>query len=131
VRGQLYWTGMEGLDVRLIADYTERDEDCCSAVQVVNGPFAAITRALSPGAGTIVTPNPSSRTTFSNRGTEQNITDKGVSLEANWETPWLGGAKLTSITAVRNWETVNGIDADFTTADLLYRDPDGSWYRRF
>ena len=28
---------------------------------------------------------------------------------------------LTSITAVRNWEAINGLDYDFSTTDLIYR----------
>jgi iron complex outermembrane recepter protein len=131
VRGQLLWAPTAGFDVRVIGDYTERDEYCCAAVQLVNGPFSGIVRALSPGAGIIGTPDPDSRRTFSNRGTEQYVEDKGLSVEANWDTPWLGGATLTSVTAARNWRTVNGQDSDFSTADILYRDADGSFMREF
>src|SRR3546814_4234119 len=50
--------------------------------------------------------------------------DKGVSAEINWESPWMGGATLTSITASRDWQAINGLDYDFSTADILYRNPD-------
>ncbi len=131
VRGQLMWRPNDDLSARLIADYTERDEDCCVGVQAVNGPFAGVLRALSPGAGVITTPDIERRLVYANRGTAQEIKDRGVSLEVNWDTPWLGGAQLTSITAARKWDTVNGQDSDFSTVDLLYRDPDGSFSREF
>ena len=31
----------------------------------------------------------------------------------------------TSITAARDWKAVNGLDFDFSSADILYRDPVG------
>src|SRR5690606_21871079 len=68
--------------------------------------------------------DPFDRVAYSNRPTEQDIKDSGVSVEMNWDTPWLGGATLTSITASRDWEAINGLDYDFSTADVLYRSPD-------
>ncbi len=130
-RGQLLWEPNEDLSVRVIADYTKREEDCCTAVQLVNGPFSPILRLLSPGAGIIATPDPDQRLTFSNRSTAQEIEDKGLSVQVDWDTPWFGGATLTSITAARNWETINAQDSDFTTVDLLYRDLNGSFGREF
>src|SRR5690606_38977448 len=50
--------------------------------------------------------------------------DKGVSAEINWDMDRFGGATLTSITAFREWQAINGLDFDFTTADLLYRNAD-------
>ena len=51
------------------------------------------------------------------------IKDKGLSAQVDWETPWFGGAKLTSITAQRDWQSINGIDFDYSSADILYRNP--------
>src|SRR3546814_17636486 len=36
----------------------------------------------------------------------------------------MGGATLTSVTASRDWQAINGLDYDFSTADILYRHPD-------
>ena len=47
--------------------------------------------------------------------TAQDIKDKGVSAQIDWESPWMGGATLTSITASRDWQTINGLDYDFST----------------
>ena len=65
--------------------------------------------------------DPFARVAYSNRSTEQDIKDKGVSAEVNWITPWFDGATLTSITAWRDWESINGLDFDFSSADILYR----------
>jgi outer membrane receptor protein involved in Fe transport len=132
VRGQLLATPSSDLDFRLIGDFTKRDENCCAAVQVVRNPVRqGFIDNLAGGAGTLSPLNPGSRIAYSNRSTSQKIDDKGVSLEANWTTPWLGGAKLTSISAWRDWKTENGQDSDFSGADVWYRPADGSNYTQF
>ena len=49
----------------------------------------------------------------------------------NWDLGADGGATLTSITGWRDWETINGQDSDFTTVDILYRDPNGAFGNQF
>src|SRR5690606_11719808 len=68
--------------------------------------------------------DPFDRVAYSNRPTSQDIKDRGVSAEVNWDSSWFGGSTLTSITASRNWEAINGLDYDFSTADVLYRNPE-------
>src|SRR5690606_39263255 len=46
---------------------------------------------------------------------------RGVSAQVDWDTPWLGGATLTSITALRDWHNIGGQDLDFTTAPVWTR----------
>ena len=125
VRGQLLFEPNENVEINLIADYTKRDENCCTAVTIVRGATAAIIDGLAPDEGVAPAGNdPFNRVAWSNRGTEQMMEDKGLSAEVNWITPWFGNATLTSITAKRDWEAINGLDFDFSTADLLYRNPD-------
>jgi outer membrane receptor protein involved in Fe transport len=135
VRGQLLFRPSDALNVRLIADYTKRDENCCVGVQIVNGPFAplinALGSALGAGPGVLIPPDADQRLAYANRSTAQQIEDRGVSAEINWRTPWLGGATLTSVTAARKWDTVNGQDSDFTALDILYRPPNGLFFRDF
>src|SRR5690606_36026539 len=118
--GQLLLQPTDVLDVRLIADYTSRDENCCLAPQAILSGAAPVLGALSAlEPGSFANPaDPFERLTYANRGTEQNIHDKGVSAEINWDLQALGGATLTSISAARNWRTVNGQDADFTAVDI-------------
>jgi outer membrane receptor protein involved in Fe transport len=134
VRGQLLVLASEAVDVRLAVDYTEHDETCCAAPQLAAAPAIQTQAGLVPIVQTALNatqsgsfanpPNPFQRLAFANRSTRQSIKDRGALLEANWDIH--GDAVATSITGFRNWQTVNGQDLDFTTVDILYRDPDGS-----
>ncbi|QIL21724.1 TonB-dependent receptor [Thermomonas sp. HDW16] len=121
VRAQWRITPNDDLDINFVADATNRNENCCTAVTTVRGLTGDIVNRLAVDSGVALTADPEARQAWSNRGTEQRIRDKGLSAEVNWNTPWFGGATLTSITAARDWKTVNGLDFDFSTADILYR----------
>ena len=132
VRGQLLYTPNQDVDVRVIADYTKRDEDCCVGVGVVrNNTRQGYINTLASDSGVLNPVNPFARLAYSNRDTTQEIEDKGLSAEINWDTPWLGNATLTSITAWRNFELVSGQDSDFSSADIWYRPTDGRNFTRF
>lgn len=129
VRGQLLWLPNDNASFRLIADYARRDEYCCAGVQIRTGPTFPFVDGLSvgtgqrpPAAGFGV--QPFSRNAFSNRSTAQEIEDKGISLEANFD---FGDTTLTSVTSARRWTTSNGQDSDFTGADFAYRVEDGDF----
>ncbi len=125
LRGQLLLEPTDTLDINFIADFTSREENCCVGVTTVRGATADIIDALSPDSGVANPADPFARVAYSNRSTEQDIKDKGVSMEVNWITPWFNSATLTSITASRDWQSINGLDFDYSSADLLYRNPDG------
>ncbi len=118
-RGQLLWRPADDLKVRLIADWSERNEVCCLGVQYRNGPSAAIVGAIS-GGGIANPARPFARRAYSNRETNQDIRDYGASAQVDWDAP--GGATLTSVTAWRHWEADLGQDSDFSGAAMLYRD---------
>ncbi|MFP7721208.1 TonB-dependent receptor [Lysobacter sp. A3-1-A15] len=121
LRGQLLLEPTDTLDINFIADYTSREENCCTGVTVVRGGTAAIIDALSPDEGVAPVADPFARVAWSNRSTAQDIKDKGISMETNWISPWFGDAVLTSVSAYREWESINGLDFDFSSADLLFR----------
>ena len=107
LRGKLLFEPSDSLEILLSADYTSREENCCTAVQTVLGSSSRIINGM-PGGPHMPVANtfpsqadPFARVAYSNRSTAQDIKDKGVSAEVNWDTPWLGGATLTSITASR------------------------------
>ena len=125
VRAQWRITPSDNLDINFIADATNRDESCCTAVTTVRGLTGDIVNRLAADQGVAPVADPDARQAWSNRDTGQRIRDKGLSAEVNWTTPWFGGATLTSITAARDWKTVNGLDFDFSTADILYRNGNG------
>jgi outer membrane receptor protein involved in Fe transport len=118
-RIQLLFNPTPTVDVNVAMDYTSRNERCCGAVQIRNGATAPIILALAPG-GLANPPDMDSFRDYSNRSFLKKITDEGTAVEVNWNTPWFGGAKLTSITASRFWEQRGGADVDWTSADILY-----------
>lgn len=139
VRGQLLFLPNDTVSIRAIADYTERSEMCCASVQIRSGPTAALVNGLAGGDGVRPALNggsfgpapgyaylPYSRTAYANRDTTQDVRDMGLSVEANIDIDsW--NATLTSITAVRDWESTNAMDIDFSGADILYREANGDY----
>lgn len=118
-RGQLLVTPSEALSIKFSADYTDRDEKCCDAVQIRSGTTAAIVNALAaPGVGVAVPANPGARVAYANRPAVQEIVDGGVAMEVNAD---LSFGVLTSITAYRHWKANSGLDTDFSGADIIYR----------
>ncbi|ADG09103.1 TonB-dependent receptor [Caulobacter segnis] len=129
VRGQLLFIPDDKSTFRVIADYSRRDENCCGAVQIRTGPTSAILAAVSGQATPVAaTADPFDRVAYSNRGAPAKIEDKGISLQGDIDLPF---GSLTSISAIRNWRTDNGQDSDFSTADITYRNKDGSNYSEF
>ncbi len=139
-RGQALWKLSDKADIRLIGDWSEREDQCCSSATVFGGgngrtpaalsPFLAtgtsapviINFIESPLVGKFSTDRVDSQVGFGNRSTNSDIDDKGISGELNWD---LGSASLTSITALRNWETIYAQDSDWSGADLIYFADDG------
>jgi len=131
VRGQLLWLPNDNTSIRLIADYSSRDEFCCVGTQIRTGPTFPFVDGLSAGSGQRPPaagfgPLPFLRTGYANRSTDQEVTDRGVSLEANFDMPSMN-ATLTSVTSWREWESSLGQDIDYTGADILYRVNDGEF----
>jgi outer membrane receptor protein involved in Fe transport len=121
VRGQaLLDTG--DITFRLIADYSQTDEECCGTVSTVRGGIAQIINgiALSQGRTGIYTGQPSDRiqAVSPNRDYGEKVKDWGLSGELNWD---LGDVKMTSITAYRDWQATRSQDIDFSGIDRAYR----------
>ena len=132
LRGQLLWLPNDSTSMRLIADFSKRDEYCCSAVQIRTASTYPFIDGLSVGTGQTppaagLGPLPFSRTAYANRDTGQEIEDKGVSLEINVDLEGFGGATLTSVTSARDWGSSLGMDIDYTGADIVYRENDGEY----
>ncbi len=123
VRGQLLFTPSPVLDVNFIGDYSKRDDHCCQALDFQNGLPATIINGVFPGS--VPSPvSPKNFTAYLNRSTIEHVIDEGVSATAGWTTPWLGNARLTSITAYRSNSDKYGGDTDSTLADIVYSTPD-------
>jgi len=126
MRGQFLLTPSDAVNFLVIADYSKRNESCCGAVPVDNGPFVGIINALASipplggQTGTVGLADPppptSARQAWANQPVTQQIRDTGISGELNWD---LGGAKLTSITAWRDNTIVAGNDVDYSGIDIV------------
>ncbi len=124
VRAQLLIRPTDRVDIRLIGDWSERDEDCCVNAPSIPGPTAAFVDALAPDAGTLRNGKPFDRITYANRPTDFRIRDRGVSGQLDWELS--DALSLTSITAYRYYKSNSGVDIDYSSADIWYRGSDGN-----
>ncbi|MCH8522608.1 TonB-dependent receptor [Glycocaulis sp.] len=117
IRGQLLWTPSATVTGRIIADFSDRSEFCCSAVQWDYDPtIAGIVGSLG---GQVLSPaNPSARQAFANNEYRQDVTDWGLSAQFDVD---FGEANLTSITAYRRWENERTQDIDYSSLDIAQR----------
>ncbi|WGM45288.1 Vitamin B12 transporter BtuB [Brevundimonas sp. NIBR10] len=131
-RGQLLVLPNDNTSIRIIADYSKRDEYCCVGVQVRTGQTYPFIDGLSTGTGQ-APPNatfsglPFSRLGYANREDGQTIEDKGLSAEANIDLNRWGDATLTTVSSWRRWKSSLGQDIDYTGADINYRVNDGDY----
>ena len=147
VRGQVLLEPTDALSVRLIGDYTHRNESCCGAVYVstretsdptpgVPGDFAvnpsnriinilASQGGVFPSAG-----DPYNRqiAVSPNRTFKNTTEDYGASGQVDYKSDF---GTLTSITAYRQYKAGGAADLDYGNVDLYYRPDDGNSFRRF
>jgi outer membrane receptor protein involved in Fe transport len=146
VRGQLSYEASDALSIRLIGDYTKRDESCCGAVFIETRESRNTTPGSPGGLG--VFPNrivpiltalgetfPSGSDPFNRvisvspgRTYRNEIEDWGVSGQIDFD---LGFGNLTSITAYRDYKAGGAADIDYGRADIAYRAADGNAFRAF
>jgi outer membrane receptor protein involved in Fe transport len=78
LRGKLLLEPTDNLEILLSADFTSRDENCCTAVQTGHAAAPPRSSTAWAAAGAIAVPaNPFARVAYSNRDTTQDIKDKG------------------------------------------------------
>jgi outer membrane receptor protein involved in Fe transport len=143
LRGQLLFEPTDALSVRLIADYTYRDEKCCAAIFVDNSVNPLVGSLNDPASNNIVNVlqqafgqpaasfNPGyNRDVYVTPGRSYagKTKDYGFSGQIDYD---LGGAKLTSITAYREYRSGQAGDLDYGVADILYRADNPDAYRQF
>ena len=158
VRGQLLFQPNDDINIRLIGDYSKRDENCCSATYVDRSVNQAIgnlnnpaTPILQPGATparvndngnnivNVLTSLGQDPALF-NQGYGRRVSvspgrsyasgteDYGFSGQVDWE---FGSTTLTSISAYRNYSNTQASDTDYSTVDILYNADDGNNRRKF
>lgn len=150
IRGQMLFEPRDGVTVRVVGDYSKKDEECCAAtfVQPSFAPLARVSAGLDPfnrpqpGSPALTSTqnqiipvllglgqNPAAlnQSTFNRdiyvtpgRSYAGETEDYGVSVEANIE---FGAVEFTSITGYREYSNFQGSDTDYTQVDILYRAP--------
>ncbi len=149
VKGQLLFQPSSDLSIRVIGDFSKKSEACCAAaykdtrgysdptpgapgdstpLPLGANPIVQLIGALGgqfPDAG-----QPYSRRISNTPGRffSGTTTDGGVSGQIDYD---FGGAKLTSITAYREYKSGGGGDIDYSTLDILYRADNGGAFRQF
>ncbi len=140
-RGQLLFEPSSDLSVRLIADYSKRNEECCGAPflpsrDVSRNPDGSLSyapnsiAALERALGGVLPEGLSHRQVAltPGRSFQSDVRDWGLSGQIDWD---LGGIKLTSITAYRDWKSDRAQDGDFSNLDLIWRDQYDQRFRTF
>ncbi len=137
VRGQLLLEPRDGVKLRLIGDYSKRNEICCGAVNY--NPNQNVSRNATTG-DLIFAPNTllpvlqalganiplasgadrfvRSQSTTPGFNYVSNSEDYGISSEGSLE---LGSATLTGITSYRDYKNRQGQDSDYNALDILRR----------
>ncbi len=113
VRGQLVYRPTDDLKFRLIGDFSNLDESCCFAGNVVAGPTVP---AIFAVGGAISPEDAFSGETFLNIVPENDVDNYGFSLQADWD---IGNFDITSITAYRGVRAFEQNDVDFSSADIV------------
>ena len=155
LRGQLLFEPTDALSVRLIADYTSREEECCGATYVgpsvnsyignLNNPsnlpyppgtpvgndennIIQVLADLGQPLGAFDQGYSRDISVTPGRSFAGKTKDYGFSGQIDYD---FGGATLTSITAYREYRSSQAGDLDYGAVDILYRAPDADAYRQF
>lgn len=118
LRGQLYMEPSADISIRLLADYSKVDENCCDAVIVREtelAPFAAFHGLANDGVDQFGRPalqNLATNGQLFVNGAKQ----WGVSGELKWD---FGGAKLTYIGSYRDFKSNSTQESDFVSLAIF------------
>ncbi len=122
VRGQLVFEPSDTVRLRLIGDYSDRDEICCAAVGLIAGPTAPAVHQIAQlqtqnpnTVGIAFDPYARGATVTETSGYFQSVKEGGISLEVDADLPF---ARLVSVTAKRDWDTAREMDIDFSAMDM-------------
>jgi len=148
LRGQMLFEPSDTLRLRLIGDYSKKEEACCASEYLTRDDAAFARQSLTgdqfdrnptgPGLTELSNPvipilialgqDPAAFTPgiqrelyiTPGRSYEGKTEDWGVSLQADWD---IGNASLTSITAYREYGNNQASDTDYGQVDILFRAP--------
>ena len=128
-RLQFLFTPSDTTSMRVIMDYAELDEMCCAALTKKNNLFHTHTGEVVPGTDTIISNKAvgfglpitlekdfNKQEVYLTHPPRSQAEDSGLSLEINRD---FENYTLTSISAIRNFETEDFGDVDFGAASVI------------
>ena len=127
LRGQLLWDLSPNADLRLIADLSESDEECCDAITLVDSPARALgsfgRAGLAPDGGIQALGDTALEDLKSNAEQFRNGSEQaGVSAELNWDVS--EDASLTWLVSYRKYESTSEQQSDFVNIDVFSATPE-------
>jgi iron complex outermembrane receptor protein len=119
LRGQFLYEPIEDVTIRLIADYSEIEEVCCTVSAAVEGPSTAVIRFA--GGIALSAEDPFAYESALNTAPINNVEDSGISAQVDVD---FDNFAFTSITAFRTNDSYSGKsntgnDIDYTSLDIL------------
>jgi len=127
LKGQALWTPNNDVSLRVIADFSHGNEDCCGVVRLINGATSGIVNALEAINGNALT-SPAATGPGKEHYDESlsgddpyDFQDDGASAELNWQLN--NAVKLTDIVAYRDFSQTTNVNASFSGADLFTLSP--------
>ncbi|WP_166424642.1 TonB-dependent receptor [Paraglaciecola sp. 20A4] len=121
-KAQLLFTPTDNTEIRIIADYSKQDNDCCfRTADIIDGPLRPLVNSFITDDGrTAPSSDPSDFEATLNSITDNITKDSGISVYVTQE---LDIGTLSYIGAIREYD-VNSLnqDGDFSGADILKLD---------
>ncbi len=114
LRGQLLFNPSERSEVRIIADYSEIDELCCSVANLQAGPTVPLVGLF--GGDPVIVGDRFSRRQTADIDPRSQVEDMGISGQVTVD---YDNFTFTSITAYRNNQNFDIIDTDQTSLNLI------------
>jgi outer membrane receptor protein involved in Fe transport len=114
IRGQALYEPTQDVEVRVIADYSEIEEACCTVADIINGPTTGAVRAL--GGVVLEDTDHFAYQSSLNIDSNNSVNDGGISVQVDVD---FEDFAFTSITSFRNNESDYLSDVDYTSLDIL------------
>lgn len=112
LRGQLLIDPLDSVSIRIIADHSSKQEQCCAATVIQNGSTAPAIAAL----GGFVPDEFEDYTTASNQPYQADTNEWGLSAQINVD---FGQTQWMTLFSWRDFNSSRSVDSDFTNIDIL------------
>lgn len=118
LKAQLLYEPTNDFRIRIIADHSRSDENCCFGTVDSNpGPVQDLVDQIIRERGLVPTSRRKDQyQSILNIAPDQVVEDTGYTIRADWD---VGPGKLSSVTALRQYKVDQMTDGDFSGADLL------------